>query len=97
MWQTGGRCETSLTAEDKAALTKRRDARPTEGVERTMGAALASRNRIVLEIAYDGPASSSRSVDVDANDPRIAELLDSLLADPNTGKVVSLEEVSPVI
>ncbi len=55
-----------------------------------MGAALASRNRIVLEIAYDGPASSSRSVDVDANDPRIAELLDSLLADPNTGKVVSL-------
>ena len=55
-----------------------------------MGAALASRNRIVLEIAYDGPAPSPRPTDLDANDPRIAELLDCLLADPNTEKVVSL-------
>ena len=55
-----------------------------------MGAALASRNRIVLEIAYDGPAPSPRPTDLDANDPRIAELLDCLLADPNTEKVVAL-------
>ncbi len=55
-----------------------------------MGAALASRNRIVLEIAYDGPPRSSQSAHLKADDPRIAELLDCLLADPNTEKVVAL-------